>query len=352
MNLQNLTSQNFETIFSDIIDQKISADKTKEILISLNKIGYSKESFIGAVTALKKRMVKIKAPKNAIDVCGTGGDKLNTLNISTAVCFVVAAAGVPVAKHGNKAVSSMSGSADIFSELGIKTSSDVAEIEKTLVEKNLCFLFAPFFHSSLKNLAQIRKDFAEEFMQPTIFNYLGPLLNPANTRFQLIGTSRKDSMKNMLEVAASDGILKQVQDDDEGRTGDNVGIIGEKKSKSIYIVHGFDGMDEVTLCDDSYLFRFENGKFSEEEIINPEKFGFKKVGIEALKGGNASHNAQKLITLLEGEKSAYHDIVVLNAAFALKVAGKVIKVEEGIELAKAMIYNGLAFDVLQRMRNS
>lgn len=345
MNLQNLTSQNFEAIFSDIIDQKISADKTKEILISLNKIGYSKESFIGAVTALKKRMVKIKAPKNAIDVCGTGGDKLNTLNISTAVCFVVAAAGVPVAKHGNKAVSSMSGSADIFSELGIKTSSDIAEIEKTLVEKNLCFLFAPFFHSSLKNLAQIRKNFAEEFGQPTIFNYLGPLLNPANTSSQLIGTSRKDSMKNMLEVAAYDGILKQVQDDNEGS-------IAAKKSKSIYIVHGFDGMDEVTLCDDSYLFRFENGKFSEEEIINPEKFGFKKVGIEALKGGNASHNAQKLITLLEGEKSAYHDIVVLNAAFALKVAGKVIKVEEGIELAKAMIYNGLAFDVLQRMRNS
>lgn len=359
MNLQKLTAQNFEEIFSDIIDQKISEAETKKILLDLNKNGYSKESFIGAVSALKKRMIKISAPKNSIDVCGTGGDKLNTLNVSTAVCFIVAAAGIPVAKHGNKAVSSMSGSADIFSELGIKISSDVNEIEKTLAEKKLCFLFAPFFHQSLKNLAKIRKDFAEEFKQLTIFNFLGPLLNPANTSFQLIGTSRKDTMRNMIEVAAesfhssfqhrhperSEGshetkeILSYTQDD-ASKNKDN-------EERRIYIVHGFDGMDEITLCNDSYLLRFENGKFFEEEIINPEKFGFKKVAIENLKGADAKHNAQKLIALLDGEKSAYRDIVLLNSAYAFKVAGKVEKISDGIDLAKNTIDGGEARRILQ-----
>ena len=350
MNLQKISSQQFEKIFSDILDQKISAAQTREILISLNKEGYSKESFIGAVVALKKRMVKISAPENSIDVCGTGGDKLHTLNISTAVCFVVAAAGIPVAKHGNKAVSSLSGSADIFSELGVKISSDISEIEKNLNEKKLCFLFAPFFHESLKNLAEIRKSFAAEFNQPTIFNFLGPLLNPANTRFQLIGTSRKDSMRNMLEVASScyvessetsHEILRFAQDDAKE--------IQDDKGKRIYIAHGFDGMDEITLCANSYLLRFENGKFFEEEIINPEKFGFKKVGIEALKGQDAKYNAQRLIALLEGEKSAYRDIVILNAAFAFKVAGKVLKIEDGVELAVEKIEKGNGKQVLKSL---
>lgn len=328
MDLHNLSSEKFEELFSDIIDQKISAAKTRDILITLNATPYPEESFIGAVAALKKRMVKISAPKNAIDVCGTGGDKLNTLNVSTAVCFVVAGAGVPVAKHGNKAVSSMSGSADIFSELGVDISSDLNEVEKTLNEKNLCFLFAPFFHESLKSLGQIRKDFAEEFNAPTIFNFLGPLLNPANTRFQLIGTSRKETMSNMLKVAAN---KKDTSQD----------------PKNIYVVHGFDGMDEITLCSDSYLLKFENDTFYGEEIIDPEKFGFKKVGLQSLKGDDPKHNAQKLIALLDGEKSAYRDIVILNAAFAFKVAGKVEKIEDGVDLAKSIIDRSLAKNVLR-----
>jgi anthranilate phosphoribosyltransferase len=344
MNLQNLTAQNFEEIFSNIIEQKISEQKTKEFLLNLNENGYSKESFFGAVTALKKRMKKISAPKNAIDVCGTGGDKLNTLNISTAVCFVIAAAGISVAKHGNKAVSSTSGSADIFSELGIKISSDAAEIEKTLHEKNLCFLFAPFFHESLKNLAQIRKEFALEFSQPTIFNYLGPLLNPANTNFQLIGTSKKETMRIMLEVAAKKSFINEIDTQ-------NFSQFKNEDEKIIYIVHGFDGMDEITLCNNSYLLRFENNKLYEEEIINPEKFGFKKVGIESLKGKNPKYNAQKLIALLEGEKSAYRDIVILNTAYAFKVAQKVSKIEEGVELAKEMIDSYKAKKVLTEICN-
>jgi anthranilate phosphoribosyltransferase len=322
MNLHNLSPQNYEEIFDQIIESKINADSVKSFLVSLNDANLPSNAFLGAVASLKKHMKQISAPQNAIDVCGTGGDKLNTLNISTAVCFVVAAAGIPVAKHGNKAISSKSGSADIFSQLGVKISSDISEIEKNLAEKNLCFLFAPFFHDALKNVAEIRKNLGV----PTIFNFLGPLLNPANTSSQLIGVSRKDVMAKMAAVIAQN-----------------------QKSKA-YIVHGMDGMDEISLCDDSYLLRVENGKIFDEEIINPEKFGFKKVALEALKGGDPKHNAEKLLALLDGEKSAYRDIVILNSAFALKLARKVEEIGEGIELAKSMIDEGLAKNILEKIK--
>lgn len=319
MNLNKLSPQNFEEIFNQIIDAKISASQIADFLLALNSANLPTNAFIGAVCALKKRMKKITAPKSAIDVCGTGGDKLNTLNISTAVCFVVAAAGVAVAKHGNKAISSKSGSADIFAELGIEISAEISEIEKNLNEKNLCFLFAPFFHDALKNVAQIRQNLGV----PTIFNFLGPLLNPANTSLQLIGTSKKDVMLKMLAA--------------------------KQEAQKIYIVHGFDGMDEISLCTDSYLLKYENGKIFDEEIISPQKLGFQKVALESLIGGTPQQNAQKLLALLAGEKSAYRDIVILNAAFALKLASKVEKIEEGVELAKWLIDQGKAAQVLESL---
>lgn len=314
MNLSNLAAQDFEEIFDQIIEQKIKDEEVKKFLLDLNEAALPAAAFIGAVASLKKRMKTIQAPKNAIDVCGTGGDKLNSLNISTAVCFVVAAAGIPVAKHGNKAISSKSGSADIFSELGVKISDDASEIEKNLREKNLCFLFAPFFHGALKNLAEIRKSLGV----PTIFNFLGPLLNPANTQFQLIGVSRRDVMKKMAACT---------------------------NAKS-YIVHGFDGMDEITLSANSYLL-----SGGTEEVIDPTKFGFKKVALDELRGGDPQYNAQKLLALLQGEKSAYQDIVVLNSAFALRLTGLVKTIDEGISLARNLIESGAANLVLQKCRN-
>lgn len=326
--LNTTSSPDYERIFDQIIDLKISDEEIKKFLLDLNSQNLPTNAFIGAVASLKKRMKHILAPENAIDVCGTGGDKLNTLNISTAVCFVIAAAGIPVAKHGNKAISSQSGSADIFSELGVKISADISEIEKNLREKNLAFLFAPFFHEALKNVATIRKSLGV----PTIFNFLGPLLNPANTNFQLIGVSRKDVMKKMAEVVV--GHQSSVISNDKLPTADC--------RLSTYLVHGMDGMDEISLCADSHLLRIENGKICDEEIINPEKFGFKKVALEALRGADPKHNAEKLLALLDDEKSAYRDIVILNSAFALQLAGKVEKIEEGVELAKAMIDSGAA----------
>ena len=297
--MQNFTHQNFEEIFDQIIEQKIADEDVKKFLLELNAANLPSAAFIGATSSLKKRMKTIQAPKNSIDVCGTGGDKLNTLNISTAVCFVVAAAGIPVAKHGNKAISSKSGSADIFSELGIK---------------NLCFLFAPFFHGALKNLAEIRKSLGV----PTIFNFLGPLLNPANTQFQLVGVSRFDVIEKMAACL---------------------------QAKS-YIVHGFDGMDEITLSDNSYLFC--DGR---KEVIDPTKFGLKKVSLDELRGGDPSYNAQRLIALLQGEKSPYRDIVILNSAFALKLANRVESAEQGVELARELLESGKANLVLDKCRS-
>ncbi len=324
MNLSKLSATQFEEIFTEIISGKINEESIKEFLINLNHENLPQNAFLGATSALKKQMKTINAPKNSIDLCGTGGDCLNTLNISTATCFVVAATGISVAKHGNKAISSLSGSADIFSELGVKISLEKAEIEKNLTEKKLAFLFAPLFHEALKNVAKVRK----ELNVPTIFNFLGPLLNPANTHLQLIGTSNRDSMAKIANV------------------------IAQNKGNKAYIVHGFDGMDEITLSDNSYLISVENGEVSAEEIINPENFGLKKVSLSELKGGDVKYNAQKLIALLNGEKSAYREIVALNASFALKLAGKINDIEAGIIMAKEAIDSGKAMQVLKNLQKN
>ncbi|MES2677994.1 MAG: anthranilate phosphoribosyltransferase [Pseudomonadota bacterium] len=309
-------------MFSDIVSGKLNEDQIKEFLLKLNQSGFSKEIFLGAIQAFKPLCKKISAPKNALDVCGTGGDQLNTLNISTAVALVVAGCSVPVAKHGNKAISSKSGSADVLVELGIDIMADSIEIEKSLRENNLCFMFAPLYHSSFKSIAKIRA----EIGVPTIFNFLGPLLNPANTKLQLIGTSKQETMLPMLEA------------------------LREAGSEKVFIVHGLDGMDEITISDNSLIAKLEDGKISDLQTINPEDYGIKKSPLDSIKGGDAKYNAAKILALLDGEKSAYRDIVVLNSAFALMVANQVKSAQEGILMAKNSIENGKAKKVLKQLR--
>lgn len=325
MPIKNLSSLQFEEIFDQIFDEKINQSSIKDFLLDLNHYDLPLNSLIGAVNSLKKRMKKIQAPDNAIDVCGTGGDKLNTLNISTAVAFVLAGAGITVAKHGNKAVSSKSGSADIFQQLKIEIGSDKETIEKQLNENKLCFLYAPLFHSSLRHVSEIRKS----INQPTIFNFLGPLLNPANTKIQLIGTSKKNTMTKIIDVIAT-----------------------LRKDNKCYVIHGFDGMDEITLTDNSYLLRFEYGKSIPQEIINPEDYGFRKINIKEIQGSNPEENAQKLLLLLNKEKSAYRDIVVLNSAFAIKLANKAENIDFAIEIAQESIDSGKAMKILTKMQKN
>lgn len=322
-NLSKLTPNDFEAIFLAVIDGKWSKEQIKDFLLSLNDFGFTSAAFKAAVKVLKARCHTICAPENAVDVCGTGGDKLNTLNISTAVAFVVSGCGVPVAKHGNRAISSKSGSADVLAALGVDIMAEPSAIEASLFENNLCFMFAPIYHSSLKTLGEIRK----EVGVATIFNFLGPLLNPANTKYQLLGTSRKETM---LPMAVT---------------------LNDLGSKKVFLVNGLDGMDEITISNNSFLIKIIDGRISQEELINPEEFGFQKVALNQIQGGDAKYNAKKLLALLDGEQSAYFDIVIINAAFALMVANRVKSVEQGIELARESIASGRAKKVLTKISN-
>ncbi len=322
--LQNLSSQEYQLIFDQIIDGKLSDIQIKNFLVDLNKAQLPANAFIGAIQSFKPRCANLNFFPEAIDVCGTGGDKLNTLNISTAVAFVVAACDVLVVKHGNKAISSRSGSADVLLELGIDITTNKYDIEKSLQKNNLCFMFAPLYHSSFKSLVKIRSELA----LPTIFNFLGPLLNPANVKFQLIGTSKKETMPLMLQALQKTG------------------------SEKVFIVSGLDGMDEITITDNSLLLTLENDKIEPAEIIKPENYGIIKSPLSQICGGNAKYNAKKLIDLLNGEYSAYFDVVVLNSAFVLLLVGKVKSVIDGILLSTEAIKSGKSKNILKNMQES
>jgi len=304
----------------------LSEEQIVEFLLAVNAANMPTNSFVGAAAALQKRMIKIEleipASTILVDVCGTGGDNLGTLNISTAVAFVLASCGVKIAKHGNRAISSRSGSADIFSELKIGFESDSCRISNLLISHNLCFLFAPIFHQSLKNLAPIRKKLAV----PTIFNFLGPVLNPLNAKMQLIGTSKPDSMNKIANVFAAN------------------------PNKTAYIVSGCDGMDEITLTGFTELVICKDGKIEQQPKIKPQEFGFELVKPEELKGGDAKYNCKRLINLFSGEKSAYRDVVLLNCAFALKMAEICDSVEEGIRFARNAIDQKLALAKLLELQ--
>lgn len=322
MSLEKYSAQQFENIFDQIFEKKINDNSTKNFLLELNSQNLPINSFFGAINSLKKRMIKIPQHQDALDVCGTGGDKLKTLNISTAVAFVLACSGIKIAKHGNRAVSSASGSADIFTHLGIAFDDNIKNIDNNLRDYNLSFLFAPYFHPILKNVAEIRKSINE----PTIFNYIGPLLNPVNPQQQIIGTSNKNIMHKIAEV-----------------------LLKNNPQGSFYVVHGFDGMDEITISDNSYLLKISQQKIHEIEIINPENYGIQKCSIDAIIGGNAEYNSQKMLELFAGKTSKYLDIVALNCAFALQLINKFENINDGIIFSQELLKSGKVLEFLNKI---
>ncbi len=320
MLVQNFSADQFEIFFDQIFDDKIDDNSIKNFLLDLNHHNIPLSSMIGALRSLKKRSLKINCQFPTLDVCGTGGDKLNTLNISTAVAFTLSSMGVKILKHGNKAVSSKSGSADIFSYLNIDFLSDENQILNELNQKNLSFLFAPFFHPALKKLAKIR----QEINQPTIFNYLGPLLNPANPSWQIIGIAKYAMMEKYSQVIAK-----------------------INPSANIYLVHGFDGMDEITTTDKSYLLKIIQGQIQPIEIINPSEYGIERASIADLTGGDSVFNAQKMLDLFAcAQDLSYLDIVCLNSAFALQLTGKFLEIKEAIKYCKNHIISGKVIEHL------
>jgi anthranilate phosphoribosyltransferase len=315
-----LTEDEAGRVFGQLLSGRASEDEIQAFLIALSARKPTTAEFVGAVAAMKAQMRGITAPPMAIDLCGTGGDGLGTLNISTAVSFVVAAAGVPVAKHGNRSMSSKSGAADILEALGVKIDLLPEAAERTLREIGIVFLFAQTHHPAMRHVAKARQAIGKR----TIFNLLGPLANPAGVKRQLVGVFAKEWLEPYAEALRALGCERAM------------------------VVHGRDGLDELTTTDITYAVTLEDGVIAQTEIV-PEDAGLKRSSLEALRGGGAAENAQALRALLKGEKSAYRDIVVLNAAAALMVAGRVNDILAGAALAQQLLDSGAARDKLEQL---
>ncbi len=318
-----LTLEQTQQAFRLIMEGSATPAQMGAFLAALRMKGETDEEMTGAAMAIRACMVKVRAPEKAMDVCGTGGDNLGTLNISTAVAFVLAACGVPVAKHGNKAVSSQSGSADVLSALGVNVEGDAALAAKSLREVGLCFMAAPRFHAAMRHVAPIRRELGVR----TLFNLLGPLCNPAGTRYQLMGVYDKKWLVPVAKVLHSLG------------------------SHSAWVVHGEDGLDELTTTGLTYVAELKQGTIR-EFTLTPEEAGLKRATIEELQGGDAAYNAGRLEALLTGKKDAYRDAVLFNTAAALMVAGKVDNIINGIKSAEEAVDNKQAFNVLMRLKEA
>ena len=310
--LSDLKLSESENAFDQILTQKISEDKIIDFLISLSKKGESVDEIYGPVISIKKKANIIEGFSNSFDTCGTGGDGSKTFNISTITAIITAASDVCVAKHGNKAVSSLTGSADVLSELGININLDKNKIIDCLKKINLCFLFAPNFHPILKNVADIRKKIGKR----TIFNILGPLLSPVECKKQIMGVYDPNILLKVAEV------LKKL------------------KTENSWVVSGNNEYDELTITGVNYIVEIKNNQIKEFEI-NPNDLGMGKGDKEELIGGDSKKNASIIKGILKGEISgAKKNIVLLNSASALYINGKTKDIKSGIDLADEIISSG------------
>lgn len=290
-------------------------------LMALKVRGESVDEIVGAATVMRARVLKVNAPAGAIDIVGTGGDAHGTYNVSSCSALVVAGAGVPVAKHGNRAFTSKSGAADVLAALGVNTDVSVATLEKAVREAGVCFLMAPKHHSAMRNVAGPRVELAPT---RTIFNILGPLSNPALVTRQLVGVFDRKLVRPLAEVLGRLGLERAL------------------------VVHGADGMDEITTTGVTHAAEFRDGAVREFEIT-PEEAGIARVGIDQLKGGDPAYNAQAIRDVLDGRKGAFRDIVLMNSGAALMVAGRAGNMKDGAALAAEAIDGGGAKRALEKL---
>ncbi|MEO6042068.1 MAG: anthranilate phosphoribosyltransferase [Croceibacterium sp.] len=302
-----------EAAFGAMLDGAPSDADIAQFLVALSDRGETAAEIAGAARAMRARMIPVTAPAGAIDVCGTGGDGHHTLNVSTAVALVVAACGVPVAKHGNRAASSKAGAADTLEALGLNLDRAVETAEATLADLGIGFLFAANHHPAMVRIQPIRKALARR----TIFNLIGPLANPAGVRRQLIGIARPAYVPIYAEALARLG------------------------SDRAYVVSGDEGLDELSLAGGNELAVVEGGQVRMKRVDAAEA-GLAHAPVEAIRGGDPAHNAARLRALLQGEAGAYRDAVLFNAAGALMVAGEVETWANGAEEAAEAIDKGLA----------
>lgn len=313
---EDLTEEEIRDVINQIMRNEAASSQIGGFLVGLRVKGETSEEMLGAVKALRDNFipVKIENPKNLIDTCGTGGDGGKTFNISTAVAIVAASGGAKVAKHGNRAVSSKSGSADVLSELKIKTDYDKDESKRIIEEKGMAFLFAPKYNGAMKNVASERKELATR----TIFNLIGPLSNPAPLTGQLMGVYDGDIIENVGKVLLNLGLERAM------------------------VVHGDDGLDEITTTTSTSVCEINDGKVKLYKL-NPEEFGIKKAKLEDIQGGTPKENAEIIVDVLKGKKGPQRDIVILNSGAALYVAKISDTLQDGINKAKDLIDSGVAY---------
>ncbi len=316
----SLSREEAATAFDRMMSGEATPSQMGGLLMALRVRGETVDEITGAVTTMRGKMLGVKAPADAVDVVGTGGDASGSYNISTCAAFVVAGAGVPVAKHGNRALSSKSGAADVLQALGVNIELNADQVGACIRDAGIGFMFAPAHHPAMKNVGPTRVELGTR----TIFNLLGPLSNPASVKRQMIGTFSRHWVEPMAQV------LK------------NLG------SESIWVVHGSDGLDEITTSGPTSVAELKNGQIRSFEIT-PEDAGLKRAKPEDLRGGDADHNAKALLDVLKGKPGAFRDVTILNTAAALVVAGKAKDLKEGAALAAKSIDSGEAEGRLDRL---
>lgn len=315
----NLSQKDSSFLLESMIAGQLTAAQSAAVLTSLRTKGESVDEILGFIQTMRKHMVKINAP-GAIDIVGTGGDGIGTFNISTTSSFVVAGSGIKVAKHGNRAASSICGSADVLEELDVNINLTPSQTEEVLGKVGMAFLFAPSYHPAMKNIAPIRRELGIR----TIFNFLGPFLNPAGTKRQLLGVPNICIAEKLAKVAA------------------------KLKFRHLLIINSKDGMDEITTTSQTTIFEIKDNSIHSYRI-SPHEFGIQIASKKDLLGADAKRNAEITVDILKGVKGPKRDIVILNSAAACYVAGKVKNIKMGIKLAQQSLDSGAALEVLENL---
>lgn len=321
---EDLTYGEAKAVMEEIMDGTATQSQMGGFLMALSMQGETIDEITAFATVMREKGVKIRPEREVIDIVGTGGDQVGTFNISTTAAFVVAAGGVPVAKHGNRSVSSRSGAADVLEKLGVNVALDAKENEKVLNKTGMCFMFAPVYHSSMKYAAPVRKELGVR----TVFNILGPLSNPAAATMQLLGVYDKKLAEPMAQVLANLGVNR------------GVAVCGE------------DGLDEITLTGETQVFEIRFGEITSYTIA-PEQFGMKRCPLQELIGGSPEENAQITLAILSGKETGpKRDVVLLNAGMSLYLGIDGISLADGIHMAEELIQSGKAMEKYREFREA
>jgi anthranilate phosphoribosyltransferase len=320
-NGEPLSAEEAASAFGAMLEGEATPAQIAAFLMALRMRGETAAEIRGAVLAMRNRMVPVKAPEGSIDIVGTGGDHSGSYNVSTLAAIIVAAAGVPVAKHGNRAASSLTGSADVLTVLGVKLGLSPESVTRCIEESGIGFMMAQSHHPAMRHVGPVRSELGTR----TIFNLLGPLCNPASVKLMLLGVFDPRYMEPMLSVMMDLG------------------------AHHVSVVHGDGGLDELSTTGPSVTLSAQAGQQAVRNIVAPGDADLATVSLDALKGGDPAHNAAALKRVLQGEPGAYRDIAAYNAGLALLIAGKAQSLAAGVRLAEKQLDNGAAAKTLAKL---